>query len=201
MKQPLSQDELVALFVKLIVANELSNNLAYAYKFSDPDGVKSGKSGWSFGRSQFDTQNNPLALKCLRECGFDETVIKGIVNQTIQVGPFNAKLRAASEIIDRYDSVQFRACVVKAQALTKKHGIELEGEMALLAIADYDNQYYLSDRDKPGYLVHYLKRLGRPVIARDVLTFKLLHTAYGEKAPDDCKRRYNNLVDLMKEAA
>jgi len=198
---PLSQDQLVERFERLILANELSNSLAHAYRFSDPDGVRSGKSGWSFGRSQFDVQNNPLALKCLSECGLDDTVIKGIVNQTIDVAPFNAKLRAASAVIDRYDAVQFKACICKAQALVKKHGIVLEGDMALLAIADYDNQYYLSDRDKPGYLVHYLKRLGRPVFARDILTFKLLHTAYGEKAPGDCKRRYTNLVDIMKEAA
>ena len=197
----LSQDQLVERFERLILANELSNSLAHAYKFSDPDGVRSGKSGWSFGRSQFDVQNNPLALKCLSECGFDDTVIKGIVNQTIEVGPFNAKLRAASAIIDRYDAVQFKACICKAQSIAKKHGIQLEGDAAVLAIADYDNQYYLSDRDKPGYLVHYLKRLGRPVFVRDVLNFKLLHTAYGKKAPDDCKRRYNNLLNLMKEAA
>lgn len=201
MKQPLSQDELVALFEKLILANELSNNLAYAYKFSDPDGVRSGKSGWSFGRSQFDTKNNPLAGKCLRECGFDETVIKGIVNQTIDVGPFNAKLRAASAIVDRYDAVQLRACVVKAQALAKKHGIGLKDDAALLAIADYDNQYYLSDRDKPGYLVHHLKRLGHPATAEAVLEFKVNHTKYGETNRDDCYRRYNNLVKIMKEAA
>jgi hypothetical protein len=194
---PRTQEELVALFEKVILVNELSNNLAYAYKFSDPDGVRSGKSGWSFGRSQFDTKNNPQALKCLSECGFDQTVIKGIVNQSIDVAPFNVKLRSASAIVDRYDAVQFRACIVKAQSITKKHGITMKDDTALLAIADYDNQYYLSDVDKPGYLVNYLKHLGRPVGAKDILTFKLDHTAYGKKEPDDCKRRYNNLIRIM----
>lgn len=192
-----TQDQLVALIKKVIVANELENNIAYAYKFSDPDGVRSGKSGWSFGRSQFDTKNNPLALKCLSECGFDNTVIKGIVNQSIDITPFNAKLRAASAIIDRYDDVQFRAVICKAQALTKKHGITLADDAALIAIADYDNQYYLSDIDKPGYLVHYLKQRGLPIIAKDVLTFKLEDTEYGRKAPGDCKRRYNNLISIV----
>lgn len=195
---PRTQDELVGLFEKVILANELSNNVAYAYKFSDPDGVRSGKSGWSFGRSQFDTKNNPLALKCLSECGFDDTVIKGIVNQSIDVAPFNAKLRAGQAVIDRYDLVQFRACICKAQAVIKKHGITLVDDTALLAIADYDNQYYLSDRDKPGYLVHYLKRLGRPASARDILTFKLEHTKYGKEKPGDCERRYNNLIRIMQ---
>lgn len=192
-----TQDELVALFQKVILANELGNNIAYAYKFSDPDGVRSGKSGWSFGRSQFDTQNNPLALKCLSECGFDETVIKGIVNQSIDVTPFNAKLRAAFTVIDRYDAVQFRACICKAQAVTKKHGITLADDTALLAIADYDNQYYLSDRDKPGTLVNYLKGHGRPVTARDVLDFKLDHTKYGREHPGDCRRRYDNIIKIV----
>lgn len=192
-----TQDELVALFEKVILANELSNDVAYAYKFSDPDGVRSGKSGWSFGRSQFDTKNNPQALKCLSECGFDDTAIKGIVNQTVNVAALNGKLRAASAIIDRYDAVQFRACIVKAQSITKKHGIVLADDTALLAIADYDNQYYLSDRDKPGYLIYYLKRLDHPAQAKDVLDFKLDHTLYGKKAPEDCRRRYNNIVKLM----
>ncbi len=194
---PRTQEQLVELFEKVIVANELENNLGFAYKFSDPDGVRSGKSGWSFGRSQFDTKNNPQALKCLAECGFDDTVIKGIVNQTIDVAPFNPKLKAASNIIDRYDAVQFRACICKAQAITKKHGIPLTDDAALLAIADYDNQYYLSDADKPGNLVHGLKVLRRPVVARDILDFKLKATTYGKNHPGDCQRRYDNLMDLM----
>lgn len=194
---PRTQDQLVELFEKVIVANELENNLAFAYRFSDPDGVRSGKSGWSFGRSQFDTKNNPQALKCLAKCGFDDTVIKGIVNQTIDVAPFNAKLKAARDIIDRYDAVQFRACICKAQAIIKKHGISLVDDVALLAIADYDNQYYLSDVDKPGYLVHALKVLRRPVVARDILDFKVKSTTYGKKYPGDCQRRYDNLMALV----
>jgi hypothetical protein len=195
-----TQDQLVAVTEKIIVANELENNIAYAYEFSDPDGVRSGKSGWSFGRSQFDTKNNPLALKCLSECGFDNTVIKGIVNQTIDISPFNAKLRAAFPVIDRYDAVQFRSVVCKAQAVTKKHGILLADDAALIAIADYDNQYYLSDVDKPGYLVHYLKRLGRAATAKDILDFKLNHTEYGKTAPGDCRRRYANLISIIAKA-
>lgn len=192
-----SQDELVERFEQVILLNELEGSIAHAYKLSDPDGVHSGKSGWSFGRSQFDTRNNPLALKCLRECGLDETVIKGIVNQSIDVTPFNARLRAAYAIIDKYDAIQFKACICKAQALAKKHGIEFASDAALIAVADYDNQYYLSDVDKPGYLVHYLKGLGRPATAKDVLDFKLEHTKYGREKPGDCKRRYNNIIKIM----
>ena len=58
------------MLYEIIVLNELDGNLNASLRFSDPDGALSGKSGWSFGPCQFDTQNNAAALACLRDCGF-----------------------------------------------------------------------------------------------------------------------------------
>ena len=73
------ETEQVELFGQIILANELDGNERAAYRFSDPDGVKTGKSGWSFGRCQFDTKNNPISRQCLAACGFTPAEIDGIV--------------------------------------------------------------------------------------------------------------------------
>jgi hypothetical protein len=188
---------LIASFRRVIVANELDNDLNYALKFSDPDGVRSGKSGWSFGVCQFDTQNNPAALQCLAECGFTPAEIAGIRNQTIDVHQFEHRLNANAAIVEKWDRRQLSSCLTRADYILDKYGITPADDAALLAVADYDNQYHLSDIDKVGTLVHGLKHLGVPFTAKDVLQYKLSGTKYGREHPGDCKRRYDNLVEIM----
>lgn len=193
-------DALVAQFRKIIFANELDNNLAFITKFSDPDGVRSGKSGWSFGVSQFDLQNNPTAAACLRACKFSEDEIQGLIAQTIDARALEPKLKAAAATIEQFDQVQLAGCVTRAQRILSKRMIVPAGDAALLAVADYANQYHLSDIFKPGYLIHYLFKLVRPFTAKDVLQFKLVATKYGRAHPGDCLRRYDNLVRIMEAA-
>jgi hypothetical protein len=189
---------LVEQLDKIIIENELSGNLAFVHKFSDPDGVRSGKSGWSFGRVQWDVQNNPAAARCLAECGFTAAEIAGIKGQSIDVHQFEPRLKAHADIVKKWDDLQLESCLRRAQNILAKHGVTPADDTALLAVADYDNQYHLSDINKPGYLVHYLAGSGL-FTAKDVLQFKLDHTKYGEDHPDDCRRRYNNLIKIMKE--
>lgn len=184
-------------FRQVIIANELEGNLDYVTKFSDPDGVRSGKSGWSFGVCQFDTQNNNLATQCLLECEFTSAEIVGIRHQTIDVKPLEAKLKEHAMIIAKWDERQLTGCLQRADRLMDKHGIHLADDAALLAVADYDNQYSLSDINKPGFLINYLASLGRPVTAKDVLVFKLGATKYGREHPGDCRRRYDNLIKIV----
>ena len=183
------------LFSQVILSNELSNNINAALRFSDPDGVLSGKSGWSFGKSQFDTQNNGEALKCLAECGFTALEIKGIVNQTIDVKPFAARLKAHKEIIEQYDEIQLGYCINQAMNVITKYGVPVDNPSGILALADYVNQYGSIGNG----FVSYMKDLGESVDALDVLSFKLDHTKYGREHPLDCKRRYNNLVKIITE--
>ena len=164
--------------------------------FSDPDGVRSGKSGWSFGESQFDTQNNDAALSCLKECGFTEEEIKGIVSQTVDVTPFAERLKANADIIERYDIAQFSHCLNSAMSVITEHGLPIENPNGILALADYVNQY---GSIGPGF-IKWLGDLKRTVIGADILNFKLLNTKYGKERPADCKRRYNNLLKVVREA-
>jgi hypothetical protein len=181
------------MFYEVILLNELSGNLNAALRFSDPDGVCSGKSGWSFGVCQFDTQNNSQSLVCLRECGFTETEIQGIVKQTIDVKPLAAKLKAYADVVERFSTIQLSYCLNKALNFDLDYGIPVENPGGILAGADYVNQYGSQGN---GARAYYWS-LGMPVTAHDVLMFKLNNTKYGKEHPEDCKRRYNNILEVV----
>ncbi len=186
------------IFRKIILLNEGDpNDPDYWIKFTDPDGVLSGKSGWSFGECQFDVGNNELAIVCLKECGFTDLEISRIKAQTIDVRQFEPRLRAHADIIARYDEHQLTGCLVRAENTCKLFRLIPNNDAAILAVADYDNQYHFSAINRPHYLVHYLAQLGRPFTAIDILQFKLTQTKYGLEHPKDCKRRYNNLMKVV----
>jgi hypothetical protein len=188
------------MFYRIILLNELGGNLAAALRFSDPDGVLSGKSGWSFGVCQFDTRNNDQALACLRELGFNRMQIDGIVSQsmpTAQVHLLESKLVAGAGIVERYSTDQLSYCLNKALNFDVDEGIPVADSAAILAGADYVNQYGSQGNGARAYY----RALGRPITAEDVLQFKLDVTAYGKSHPADCRRRYNNLMQIVREAA
>jgi hypothetical protein len=184
------------LFEKIILANEHGGSTARIYKFSDPDGVKSGKSGWSFGLAQFDINNNPQAILCLRECGFTTDEIDRLKAQTLQaMKPMDTKLLANCTVVDRYDDQQLAECLCVPESLCKKSGIELTVG-GLLALADYHNQFYMS---RGGKMHTWLQKLGRPVIAEDIRYFKE-SLPWGQKRPDDVQRRHDNIMKVLQEA-
>ena len=185
-----------SMFREVILANELSGNVKAALRFSDPDGARSGKSGWSFGVSQFDTQNNDQSLVCLRECGFTAAEINGIVLQIVDVKPFAARLAANAAIIERYDTEQLSYCLNKALNFDSDYGIPVESPGGILASADYVNQYGSQGNGAKAYY----KALARPITALDVLNFKLTQTKYGREHPEDCRRRYANLMKVVNSA-
>jgi len=181
------------MFYDVTLLNELSGNANVALKFSDPDGVRSGKSGWSFAVCQFDTKNNSQALVCLRECGFTKVEIQGIVDQTIDVKPFAARLREHADIIERFSTEQLSYCLNKALNFDLDFGIPVESPGGILAGADYVNQYGSQGNGAR----NFYRSLDRPITAEDVLTFKLGSTKYGREHPADCERRYNNIMKVI----
>jgi hypothetical protein len=188
------------LFFDIILLNELSGNRAAEFRFSDPDGVLSGKSGWSFGICQFDVQNNEQAIACLRDCGFTAGQITGLVKQTLplaQVKLLEGKLAANAEVVEKYSTEQLSYCLNKALNFDSDYGIPVADASAILAGADYVNQYGSQGQGA----VAYYKSLGRPITAEDVLQFKLTCTTYGREHPGDCRRRYENLVRVVRENA
>jgi hypothetical protein len=190
----------VDLFRKIIFENECGGDKDIALEFSDPDGVRSGKSGWSFGVCQFDLANNPLASVCLKECGFTDDEVVGLKAQTIDPKPLEAKLRKHADIIERYDDHQLEGCLTRARVVLERFGILPSDDTALLAVADYDNQYHLDSVNSPKTLVGYLSWIGKPFLAKDVLDFKLNFTKYGKEHPVDCKRRYMNILKIVQNA-
>ena len=193
----MDQTLLAATFRKVILANELSNNLAAALRFSLAPG---GKSGYSFGVCQLDVSNNPAAAACLRACGFTLEEIEDLKAKTADVRALDPKLVAGAATIELFDDIQLNSCITRSQAILANFKITPADDTALLAIADYNNQYYLSAVNKPGYLVNYLVNLRRPFTALDVLNFKLNDTPYGKSHPEDCKRRYDNLLKVVAAA-
>ncbi len=189
-------------FRKIIIANELGGDLSEALRFSDPDGVRSGKSGWSFGVCQFDLQNNPMAAVCLKECGFTDFEIAALKAQSIDVTLLEPRLRnaAGTRTIARYDEHQLAGCLERAGNICRLFSIPAANDAAILAVADYDNQYHFSAIKKPHYLVHYLAELRRPFTAEDILDFKKRETKWGREHPEDCERRYRNVVKIAAAA-
>lgn len=196
----MSEEKQLELLRQILLLNELEGNQRAAYRFSDPDGVKTGKSGWSFGESQFDTQNNPIALECLKQCGFTLEQIDGIVKQTVDIKPFNDVLKQHAEIIDRYDRVQRVDCLRRVKSIAVAKGFTYFDYKALLTAADYDNQFHMSPKMKPGYLCYHLAKLGRPATAKDIVKFKLT-TKWGKKRSDDVERRAANIDKVFAEVA
>lgn len=179
------------LFRRIILANELANNPALAYRFSDPDGVRTGKSGWSFGVCQFDINNNPSAILCLREAGYTTDEIAGLKTQSVRdMAPLNAKLRSAAAVVDRWDARQLAECVETVISLAPKIT-----DLVTLHLADYHNQFYMS---RGGKMHRFIQGL-RTVQPDDILRFKL-SLPWGEKRPDDVERRYNTINRLWKDA-
>ena len=183
------------MFEDVISLNEGGSSVAL--KFSDPDGVHSGKSGWSFGLSQFDTRNNPIALDCLRECGFTQDEINGVVEQTIDVKPLAAKLAAHADIISKYDMAQLQHCLDSAGNFAVDYAVPLDGTDAVLMIADTVNQYGSLGSGSAAHLT----ALSRPVTAQDILDMKLTWKYATQVAggKDDTIRRFNNVIKVVAD--
>jgi hypothetical protein len=186
------------LFYLVILQNELGGDVSAALRFSDPDGA-SGRSGWSFGLCQFDSRHNDQAIRCLVDCGFTQDEIHGIVDQTIDIRPFAVRLIANKGVIATYDEAQLSHCLNTALEFNASHGIVMVDTTALLAVADYVNQYgsegegiakYFNDID-----------ITRPIVGADVQKFKLECTKYGREHPRDCIRRYNNILRVIDREA
>lgn len=184
------------LFYLVILQNELSGNKAAALRFSDPDGA-SGRSGWSFGLCQFDTRHNGEAINCLVDCGFTDGEIRKIVEQTIDVRPFSARLIAHADVIAEYDQRQLSYCLNKAIEFNLANNIIMVETAALLCVADYVNQYGSEGAGIAAYFNEIDTK--RPVIAADVQHFKLEHTKYGREHRADCERRYNNILRVLEK--
>lgn len=184
------------VFYKIIVANELGNDMSLVLKFSDADGVRTGKSGYSFGVSQFDIAHNQSAIECLQECGFTTYEIDILKKQEatkLQMLAYENLLAANSHIVDKWDKAQIKGCLDHSVHLLVSSGLSLWDTQTLYHIADYHNQFYFSNGGK---LHKWLMNQQMPITSKMIVDFKLNETAWGKKRPDDVKRRYVNIVEI-----
>jgi hypothetical protein len=181
------------LLRQALIKNELGGNMALVYRFSDADGVRTGKSGYSFGIAQFDIMNNHRAIECLKECSFTDAEIVRLQRQLGPIGDLNDKLAAAKNVVDVFDTAQVDGTINWVRGISKAAGIVYADDEAFIHACDYHNQYHMNAHGKA---IAYLAKLGRPVTAQDILAYKLT-TIWGKKRPDDVKRRFNNIHKLF----
>ena len=181
-----------------IIQNEMEGNIAAAYRFSDCDGVHNGKSGWSFGITQIDLNANPmLARACLVACGFSLAERSALQAETIaDMKPMNAKLKAAATIVDKYDDQQLDYCLTHVQMVAETRGFTYADNFSVVIAADYSNQIGMGVN---GGLAAHLVALGRPATGLDIYNYKM-NITWGQKRPDDVKRRFNNIARIYGRA-
>ena len=171
--------------------NELDGNPNAIYRFSDAGG----KSGLSFGRCQYDVENNATAVKCLQECGFTASEIAALKNKHADLAVLNAKLKAAADVVDRYDAIQVSECLNHVMTVARTRGFSYADDLAIVMAADYHNQFYMSTSGK---MAMHLAGVGRAVTAEDIHKFKLT-LPWGKKRLDDVERRYRNVLKVCNQ--
>lgn len=174
--------------MKVIALNEISGNENMICKFS----YAGGKSGYSFGRSQFDVTHNIKARNFLKNiCGFTEQDINKLLNLDKDIGYLNERLKLFRTHIDKLDKEHIRDMVNYVASLDELP--QFENEKTFVHLLDYHNQFNLS---KNGLMHNFIKSK-KILTSQDILNFKL-GVKWGKKAPQDVKRRYLNIENNWK---
>ncbi|MCF2674178.1 MAG: hypothetical protein ACLTXO_13325 [Fusobacterium varium] len=169
--------------MKVISLNEISGNENVICKFS----YAGGKSGYSFGRSQFDVKHNGVARNFLRnKCGFTAGDIERLLKLDKNIKDLNEKLKKYKKEIDELDKKHIRDMVNYVASLS---GLpEFKNEKTFVHLVDYHNQFNLSK----GGLMHNFIKNKKILTSQDILNFKL-GLKWGREQPQDVKRRYLNI--------
>lgn len=175
--------------MKVIALNEISGNENVICKFSY---AGSGKSGYSFGRSQFDVTHNIKARNFLKNiCGFTDQDIKKLLNLDKNIGYLNERLKLFRTHIDKLDKDHIQQMVNYVASLD---GLpEFADEKTFVHLVDYHNQFNLS---KNGLMHNFIKSK-KILKSEDIYNFKL-GLKWGRKAPQDVKRRFMNIENNWK---
>ena len=181
------------LFYDVELLNELSGNIRAALRVSDPDGP-SGRSGGSIGVCQHDTRHGKYGKTILRECGFTPAEIEQVVNMSGDMKALAAKLKP--EIVEKYDTIQLSECLNSALNATTGNGVMAVTTGPILALADYVNQY---GSIGPSFVEYLNKKDTDGLTIEEIQEWKLNHTKYGREHPTDCRRRYANILKVLKD--
>lgn len=175
------------LVMKILALNEISGNENMICRFS----YAGGKSGYSFGRSQFDVTHNLAARKFLKEkCNFATDEIARLLNLDKNITDLNNKLSKFRKEIDELDLSHVKEMIKYVGSL--EHMPLVDTEKTFIQLIDYHNQFNLS---KNGKLHNWLKERDF-IISKTILDFKLKQTKWGREHPQDVIRRFNNIVNF-----
>lgn len=189
-------EKLTKLLRDVLFLNEVGGDAQYVYRFSDADGFRTGRSGWSFGVSQFDIAHNAdLAPKCLKAIGFTDQEIDFIKKQiysTQEMARISVRLKEKSSIVDKYDLLHMGETVSLVANLLKKYNCTDVDVDAFLALCDYHNQFCISPNGK---MEQYVKTV---IASEGKITFAHVSarksaTKWGKDRPDDVRRRDKNI--------
>ena len=173
---------------EMLLQNECSGDTDLIYKFSDADGLRTGRSGYSYGISQFDIENNWDAILTLMDCGFRPKDLKRLYLQQGDISDLNNILEASADYIDEADNRHINDMIKHCDIYN-----EIEGA-ALAMIIDYHNQLRF---DIGGRLYCYIQdvhKFGGDITPAIIHWFKLNHTKWGQDRKDDVERRYKNTL-------
>lgn len=183
-------------FARALVANELGGRLSLVYVWSDADGVRTGKSGWSCGITQMDINNNPNALLMLRDLGYttDESRRLRAQDPGLDMAAMNARLLAAREVVDKWDRHQIDECLTWPLGLCSS--VDFSSEEAFIHVADYHNQFGMSRGGKMHTWLLSVSGVVAPEMIRDFKYTLPYGIKQKEKARehDDVWRRYKNIA-------
>jgi len=184
--------EFTAKIKQMLLLNECSGDTSLIYKFSDADGVRTGRSGYSYGISQFDIENNWEAILTLMDCGFRPKDLKRLYLQQGDISDLNKILEASADYIDEADNRHIADMIKHCNIFNA-----IDDDLTLAMIIDYHNQLRF---DIGGKLHRHLLGMledGREIDANTIYQFKLSHTLWGKKRPDDVERRYKNTREVF----
>lgn len=175
------------IVMEILAKNEISGNENVICKFS----YAGGKSGYSFGRSQFDVTHNLAARKFLTEtCGFLADDIARLLNLDINISDLNKKLSEHRKDIDNFDLSHVKTMIKYVGNLENMPKVDTA--KTFIQLIDYHNQFNL---ERNGKFHNWLKERNF-ITSKSVLDFKLNETKWGKEQPQDVMRRYNNIVNF-----
>ena len=175
------------LVMKILEKNEVSGNQNVIYKFS----YAGGKSGYSFGRSQFDITHNPAARIFLKEkCNFATGEIARLLNLDKNIKDLNDKLSNFKKQIDEFDLQHVKSMIKHVGNLEQMPFVDTE--KTFIQLVDYHNQFNLTINGK----MHKWLKERKFITSKSILDFKLKKTKWGKENEYDVMRRYNNIVNF-----
>lgn len=203
------------LLKQVLLQNELGGNKSLAYKLSLAHG---GKSGPSFGVSQFDIANNQYGKNLLRRICKDipDVLDKYLSNgfafgwdrvDQVLVDRISKEIRLNSELVDLADEKQVNDLLQYCYSvcnLPKDPNLSSFQKEVIIVLADTVNQFGngVSGIHKDSGTVILCKDfLGRDSVIPgefiEAMRARKLSWKWGKKEPHDVNRRLNNILDVM----